>query len=164
MHLAVALTLAAPLLYAAVSKLLDSSRFVSAIPQFGLSFLQPGSHAARVVGALELSVGAALVVLPAAVTGVMAGALYVGFAALLQRARARGGSGDCGCFGTLSSRIDSASIGRNLLLSVGSFGVAYLRSQRAVAQYEPGAAAALVVAFALAAAAADTLMSIRRPR
>ena len=161
MHLAVAVLIAAPLLYAAASKFLDPSRFASALPRFGLSFLHPGSTSARLVGAVELGVGAALVTLAVALTGIAAGVLYLGFAFLLLRARLRGASGDCGCFGTFSSNIDYASSGRNLILSVGAFGVAYLRSQGWFALYEPGLAATLVVAVTLGAAAADTILTIR---
>jgi hypothetical protein len=162
LHFAIGLIVGAPLLYAAASKLLDPSRFAKAIPRFGLGFLAPEPTRARLVGVLELACGAGLLAVPLPVTGVTTGLLYLGFAALLFRARLRGTTGECGCFGALASRIDAASIVRNLVLALGSFSVAYLRESGQLVPYEPGLAAALVAVFTVGAATTDTILEIRQ--
>lgn len=162
LHLAVAILLSAPLLYAAVSKLLDPSRFVAAIPRFGLGFLSPSAHSARLVGLLELAGGAAPVILPVPTACIVAGLVYGVFSVLLLRARLLGASGDCGCFGAIAGGIDGGAVVRNGILALGSFVVAYARNNDLLASYDLSSAALTLVAVTLASATTDTLLEVRR--
>lgn len=157
----VGLAIAAPLLYAGATKLLDPARFSEAVPRLGFAFLSEIRGAAPVIGAMELLIGAAMVVAPVPATALVAGLLYLFFAAALLRARLRGSNGDCGCFGALGGTIAVASVARNGAFVVAAVGLAYLRDQGRLTMYEPAAASALVVIFTLAAAAADTVMATR---
>lgn len=161
-HLGLGLALAAPLVYAAGSKLLDPSRFVQALPRYGLAFVSERPITARLLGLVELGAGAALLAVPFAASAVTAGLLYVAFALLLVRARRAGASGDCGCFGVLGGRIDGQAILRNIVLCLACFGLAYARSQGQFVVYDVRDAVAVVVVLTLACVAADTILEIRQ--
>lgn len=164
LHLAVGLVVAAPLIYASATKLLDPSRFASAIPRFDLRWLPASEPAARTVGFVEFMAGSAVILWDVSATAVLAAALYFALGLALFRARLRGQSGDCGCFGAIAGGIDERAVLRNALVAAGALSLGFAPAAGLLPPYGWYTALLVVGLLALAAAALDTFLDFERLR
>jgi hypothetical protein len=160
--LALAVGVAGPLLYAAVSKPMDPSRFAAALHRFDLAFLRPSSRSAQVVGLFELMTGVVLVLWPSPTSALIAVVVYLGLALVLLRTIRAGSSGDCGCFGALAGGIDARGVLRNIALGVACLGLAFVRRDELLGTYEVSTAVLVLSVVTLAAAAIDTVLEVRK--
>jgi hypothetical protein len=159
-HVTAALIASGPLLYAALSKLLAPDRFSLALPTFGLGLPQRPSTSVA-IGLAELGIGIANVLVPSWQSAACLSLFYLAFGVVIERARRRGASGDCGCFGALPARIDRVAVVRNLGFALAAATLAVGRAVGVLVSYEPASAAAATVGLVLASAALDTYLSIR---
>ena len=160
-HLLAVVVVAAPLIYAAVSKLMAPSAFLIGLPQFRLN-LPTVPAMATTVGLFELAIGEALILVAAWESAVLCALAYFGFGLVVERARRLGASGDCGCFGTLASRIDGLAALRNVGLGLAALLIAFTRGSGVLPSYDESGALLVAVTTLLTAAALDTLVSVRR--
>lgn len=160
-HLAAALALSGPLVYAGVAKLMAPATFVAALPRLGIRsrFVTPIT-----VGAFELLVASALLLSDGAEIAFLVAATYFVFTYVLHQARRAGEPGDCGCFGALRTRIDSAAVRRNAVLAVLSVTLGAARTFDLLPSYDPGSGLAALIALGLASAVVDTLLAVRSAR
>jgi hypothetical protein len=107
-----ACVVAVPLVYAALAKLSDRKAFGQALSNYGLFADTVRRGAMRVVPAVELATGVAVLLVGHWVSAVMAAAAYVVFGIVLFIAWRAGGRGECGCFGALSTTIGARAVGR----------------------------------------------------
>jgi hypothetical protein len=97
-------------------------------------------------------------------SAVVTGAIYLFFAVLTGRARLRGSSGDCGCFGALPASIDNVAVIRSAVFAALCACLAYARLNAWLPTYEVGAAAILFVLVTLGGAALQIVLEIRLSR
>lgn len=161
-HLILALLIAAPLVFAGITKLLGPTRFAAAIPSFGLGFVPASPSAARLVGLVEFTQGAVLFLVPSHTTALTTTLLYLLLGWLMWRAVRRGASGDCGCFGAIPGRIDRWSVVRNVILAVAAAGLVSGRYGQHLERYELAVAAPLLIAITVGFALTDTVIEVRR--
>lgn len=160
-HAVAALTVAAPLTYAGISKLMSPSAFLAALPRLRLDALNR-SETATAVGLAELATAAALLLVIRWESAAAAGATYVAFAVIVDRARRLGASGDCGCFGSVQSRIGAPAVVRNGVLALGAAALALGRALGLFPAYDVSSALVLGVLILLASAGLDTFLFVRR--
>lgn len=160
-HLVAVVFVAAPLVYAAISKLMAPSAFLMALPQFH-SDLPARPATARAVGLFELAAAGALILMVRWESAVVCTVAYVAFGLVVERARRLGASGDCGCFGSLESRIDGLAVVRNIALGLAALLIAFGRGMGLLPNYDASTALPVALSTLLAAAALDTFVSVRR--
>lgn len=162
-HLVLAALLAAPLIYAATSKIMDPRPFLNALPRLHTGL--PARHTtATLVGSLEAVTGIGLLVVSSWLTAAAATALYLAFAVVIERARRLGSVGDCGCFGTLRSRVDLNATLRNVSLCAVSGLITVARGVGALHMYPVPEALPLLVGTVLLSAGIDTWGALRSGR
>ncbi len=149
------------------TKLSEPQMFATALADLGLvpgaADGRPlGRRVASVVGAVEICVGLAALVLGGAVVAALAAAAYASFAVVVMMARRRG-IGSCGCFGSRSGRPSAT----HAALNGGSAAVCVAAGVVGAAPIADGleglgiAAAAGVVICVLAVAAAIVVVDTR---
>ncbi len=115
------------LLFASFSKLIDPAAFVELVESEGLDFLFPGPVVAYIGIALEVGLGAALLLcirrLPVLL---LTTALVLFFVFLTGRAYVTGSDESCGCFGNLLDRTPAEAFWQDFALMVPALCLAYL--------------------------------------
>ena len=158
-HIGPGLIVASPLIYAGVTKLLEPSRFVSAMPRYFLPvFITRDRRAARAVGLFELGVAASTLVVAAATTAALLALTYLVLTIAVARAWGRGSRGDCGCFGSAGGEIGIAAVVRNAMLSAGCTALALARAAGFAGNYDTASAGAALALVVLVAGAIDVLL------
>ena len=160
-HLVATCAVAGPLVYAAVAKLLSPAGFSVALPQYRLS-LPSRPATAQAVGLLELVVAGALIAVVRWESAALCAGAYLGFAFVVERARRLGASGDCGCFGSLASRIDRGAVLRNVGLGIAAGLISLGRALSQLPEYGASAGLVAAVMLLLGTAVLDTVVTVRR--
>ncbi len=162
LHLVGGIVVGAPLVYAGASKILEPAGFAQALPKFGLWWRVPDAPTARAIGLGEVTLGAAVVLLPSAASAAVITCVYAVFAGLVARALSRGHQGDCGCFGAIRSDLGVPAVVRNAGFAAASAGLAALRADGLAPAYDLGTAGLVTAILVVGSTALDTYLVVRR--
>jgi methylamine utilization protein MauE len=119
------------------------------------------SPTAGALGLFELVVGAGTLLVVRWESAAACTATYLAFGLIMRRARRLGADGDCGCFGSLPSRIDDFAVLRNIGLGLAALAIAFGRGLSLLPNYEVSTAIAAAVLLLVGGAALDTLVFVR---
>jgi hypothetical protein len=152
--------IAAPVVYASVTKFMDVTRFRAALALYRLPF--PASRGVVLaVATAELALGVTVLVGPGPSSAAVAALGYALLAGVLERARRLGATGECGCFGALPASIDLGGVLRNAVFAALSAAIAAARWHGLLPMYDPMWGVWCVIAIALVAATCDTALAVR---